>query len=131
MQATSARADSFGAVVGEGVVDLKMRFGSRFTSVLDLLREGGLDVAREVVRGVRADFPLREVEFLPPVLTPEKILCIGINYANRNADYDDAEVPKYPEHVLPRARLAGRRRAADRAAARCPSSSITKARSRW
>jgi len=88
--------DSFGAVVGEGVVDLKTRLAPQFTSVLDLLREGGLDIAREAVRGVRADFPLREVEFLPPVLAPEKILCIGINYANRNADFGDAEVPKYP-----------------------------------
>ena len=88
--------DSFGAVMGEGVVDLKTRLAPQFTSVLDLLREGGLDVAREAVRGVRADFPLREVEFLPPVLAPEKILCIGINYANRNADFGDAEVPKYP-----------------------------------
>jgi len=88
--------DSFGAVMGEGVVDLKTRLAPQFTSVLDLLREGGLDIAREAVRGVRADFPLREVEFLPPVLAPEKILCIGINYANRNADYGDAEVPKYP-----------------------------------
>jgi 2-keto-4-pentenoate hydratase/2-oxohepta-3-ene-1,7-dioic acid hydratase in catechol pathway len=88
--------DSFGAVMGEGVVDLRTRLAPQFTSVLDLLREGGLDVAREAVRGVRADFPLREVEFLPPVPTPEKILCIGINYANRNADYGDAEVPKYP-----------------------------------
>ena len=92
--------DSFGAVVGNGtdlgVVDLKTRLAPQFTSVLDLLREGGLAIAREVVRGVRADFPLREVEFLPPVPAPEKILCIGINYANRNADYGDAEAPKYP-----------------------------------
>jgi 2-keto-4-pentenoate hydratase/2-oxohepta-3-ene-1,7-dioic acid hydratase in catechol pathway len=92
--------DSFGAVVGNGtdlgMVDLKTRLAPQFTSVLDLLREGGLDFAREVVGGVRADFPLREVEFLPPVLAPEKILCIGINYANRNADYGDAEAPKYP-----------------------------------
>ena len=48
------------------------------------------------MRGVRADFPASEVEWLPPVLAPEKILCIGINYANRNADYGDAESPKYP-----------------------------------
>jgi len=88
--------DSFGAVVGEGVVDLKTRLAPQFTCVLDLLRGGGLDIAREAVRGVRADFPLREVELLAPVLQPEKILCIGINYANRNADYSDAEVPKYP-----------------------------------
>jgi 2-keto-4-pentenoate hydratase/2-oxohepta-3-ene-1,7-dioic acid hydratase in catechol pathway len=88
--------ESFGAVVGEGVVDLKLRLGPRYESVLDLLRDGGLDKARDAARGVRADFPLREVEFLPPVLAPEKILCIGINYANRNADYGDQEVPKYP-----------------------------------
>ena len=92
--------DSFGAVVGNGVdlgvVDLKTRLAPQFTSVLDLLRTGGLDIAREAVHGVRADFPLREVEFLAPVLHPEKILCIGINYANRNADYGEAEAPKYP-----------------------------------
>ena len=92
--------DSFGAVIGEGlgegVVDLKTRLAPQFTSVLDLLRDGGLAVARDAVQGVRADFPLREVEFLPPVLNPEKILCVGINYANRNADYGEAEAPKYP-----------------------------------
>jgi 2-keto-4-pentenoate hydratase/2-oxohepta-3-ene-1,7-dioic acid hydratase in catechol pathway len=88
--------DSFGAVVGEGVVDLRTRLAPQFTSVLDLLREGGLDVARSTVRGVRADYPLHEIEFLPPVLTPEKILCIGINYVNRNADYGEAEAPLYP-----------------------------------
>jgi 2-keto-4-pentenoate hydratase/2-oxohepta-3-ene-1,7-dioic acid hydratase in catechol pathway len=88
--------DSFGVVVGEGVVDLKTRLAPQFTSVLDLLREGGLDIAREVVRGVRADFPLRELDFLPPVLQPEKIVCIGINYANRNVDYGEVELPKYP-----------------------------------
>ncbi len=92
--------ETFGAVVGEGeslgVVDLKTRLEPRFASVLDLLRGDGLDTARAAVRGVRADFPVSEVEWLAPVLAPEKILCIGINYANRNADYGDQEIPKYP-----------------------------------
>jgi 2-keto-4-pentenoate hydratase/2-oxohepta-3-ene-1,7-dioic acid hydratase in catechol pathway len=92
--------DSFGAVVGEGpsegVVDLRTRLDPPCNSVLDLLRAGGLDSARAAARGVRADYPLREVELLPPVLAPEKILCIGVNYANRNADYGDAEASKYP-----------------------------------
>ncbi len=92
--------DGFGAVVGEGtalgVVDLKTRLAPRFTSVLELLRGDGLDLARDTVRGVRADFPASEVEWLAPVLAPEKILCIGINYANRNADYGDQDIPKYP-----------------------------------
>jgi 5-carboxymethyl-2-hydroxymuconate isomerase len=88
--------DSFGAVVGEGVVDLKTRLAPKYSSVLDLLRGNGLDAARAAASSVRADFPLSEVEFLPPIRHPEKILCIGINYANRNVDYGDQDVPQYP-----------------------------------
>ena len=34
---------------------------------------------------------------LPPLPAPEKILCIGVNYANRNAEYKDgSEQAKYP-----------------------------------
>ncbi len=88
--------DCFGAVVGEGVVDLKTRLAPKFSSVLELLRRDGLDEARAVVQGVRPDFPLSEIEFMPPIADPEKILCIGINYANRNTDYGDQDVPKYP-----------------------------------
>ena len=88
--------DSFGAVVGEGVVDLKTRLAPKYSSVLDLVRGNGLDAARAAASGVRADFPLSEVEFLPPIAHPEKILCIGINYANRNVDYGDQDVPQYP-----------------------------------
>ncbi len=88
--------DSFGAVVGEGVVDLKTRLAPKYSSVLDLLRGNGLDAARAASSGVRADFPLSEVEFQPPIKHPEKILCIGINYANRNQNYGDQDVPQYP-----------------------------------
>jgi 2-keto-4-pentenoate hydratase/2-oxohepta-3-ene-1,7-dioic acid hydratase in catechol pathway len=40
--------------------------------------------------------PLAEVELLPPLVAPEKILCIGINYANRGQDYGITNTPKYP-----------------------------------
>jgi 2-keto-4-pentenoate hydratase/2-oxohepta-3-ene-1,7-dioic acid hydratase in catechol pathway len=86
---------SFGAVVGEGIVDLKTRL-SRFATLLDVIRADAVEQARAAVDGVRADFPLAEAEFLPPLDAPEKILCIGVNYANRAADYNIAETPKYP-----------------------------------
>ena len=89
--------DSFGVVVGEGVIDLMFRLPTRCAGVLELLRaEGGLDDARAAARGVRPDFPLAEVELLPPLRNPEKILCVGINYANRHIEYGDAEPPRYP-----------------------------------
>jgi 2-keto-4-pentenoate hydratase/2-oxohepta-3-ene-1,7-dioic acid hydratase in catechol pathway len=87
---------SCGAVVDDGVVDLHRRFGGRFPTLLDLLRAHALGEAKAALAGVRADYPLSEVKLLPPVTAPEKILCIGINYANRNKDYNDADVPKYP-----------------------------------
>ena len=87
---------SYGAVVGDGVVDLRVRLGARHPTLVDLLRAHALHEARAALLGVRPDFPLAEVELLPPLVAPEKILCIGINYANRNADFDDPNIPKYP-----------------------------------
>ena len=86
---------SFGAVVGDGIVDLRGRL-SRFATLLEVFRAQALDQAKAAVEGVRPDVPLTEVELLPPLLAPEKILCIGINYAKREQDYDFAERPKYP-----------------------------------
>jgi 2-keto-4-pentenoate hydratase/2-oxohepta-3-ene-1,7-dioic acid hydratase in catechol pathway len=87
---------SFGAVVDGGVVDFRVRFGSRFATLVDLIRADGVDEVCAAVAGMRPDFPLSTVEMLPPLLAPEKILCIGINYANRNVDFNDPDVPKYP-----------------------------------
>jgi 2-keto-4-pentenoate hydratase/2-oxohepta-3-ene-1,7-dioic acid hydratase in catechol pathway len=77
---------SFGAVVGDGVVDLRLRLGGRYATLLDVLRAGALPEVAEAIAGVRPDYPLSELELLPPVMSPEKILCIGINY-NRDAEY--------------------------------------------
>ncbi len=88
---------SVGVVTGDGIVDLRPRMAPRFTSVFDLLRAGALDEARTVTQSVRPDFSLTEAEWLAPVLTPEKILCIGVNYANRNAEVSGGtEGAKYP-----------------------------------
>jgi len=90
---------SFGVVSGDGVVDLRPRLAPRLNSVLDVLRAGALDEVRSTVAGVRADFPLTEVELLPPVPGGEKILCIGVNYANRDGELTSAggnTEAKYP-----------------------------------
>jgi 2-keto-4-pentenoate hydratase/2-oxohepta-3-ene-1,7-dioic acid hydratase in catechol pathway len=86
---------SFGAVVGDGIVDLRGRL-SRFSSLLEVFRAQALGEAKAASEGVRPDVRLAEVELLPPLLAPEKILCIGINYANRGQDYNVTNNPKYP-----------------------------------
>ncbi len=86
---------SFGAVIDDSIVDLRARL-SRYATLLEVFRANALEQACAAAKGVRPDVPLAEVELLPPLNAPEKILCIGINYANRGRDYDLADAPKYP-----------------------------------
>lgn len=87
---------SYGAVVGDGIADLGSRL-PKFATLLDVLRAGALDEAKKAAAGAPADFLFTEVELSSPVVAPEKILCIGVNYANRNAEYkDNSDLPKYP-----------------------------------
>jgi len=86
---------SFGAVVGDGIVDLRARL-SRFVTLSEVFRAQALAEAKAASDGVRPDVRLADVELLPPLPAPEKILCIGINYANRGADYNVTNNPKYP-----------------------------------
>jgi 2-keto-4-pentenoate hydratase/2-oxohepta-3-ene-1,7-dioic acid hydratase in catechol pathway len=86
---------SFGAVVDDGIVDLRSRL-SRFATLLEVFRAQALAEAGAAASGVRPDLSVGEVQLLPPLQAPEKILCIGINYANRGQDYNVTNNPKYP-----------------------------------
>jgi 5-carboxymethyl-2-hydroxymuconate isomerase len=92
---TAGGRTSYGAVVGDGIVDLALKLP--YTSLLDLLRAGALNEAKQVASGAHPDVALRDAALLRPVVYPEKILCIGVNYGNRNAEYKDgSEQAKYP-----------------------------------
>lgn len=88
--------DSYGGIADSGIVDL----GERHPETPDLravLRTGRLaEFADEVARHP-ADFSVADVDFLPTIPNPEKIICIGVNYAKRNAEYADGSAPPgYP-----------------------------------
>ncbi len=86
----------FGAVKDDGIVDL----GRRHDDVEDLrdaLRQDRLEALAEEAVGAEADFAVGDIGFLPTIPNPEKVICIGVNYANRNEEYKDgSEAPKYP-----------------------------------
>lgn len=85
---------SFGIVRGDGVVDL----GARHRDIADLrdaIRKDAL--ARLGDSTGDGDVALEDIDYLPTIPNPEKIICIGVNYANRNEEYkDDSSAPKYP-----------------------------------
>jgi 5-carboxymethyl-2-hydroxymuconate isomerase len=95
---------SFGALKDDGIVDVGKLLGSSgapFTAgrptLGAALRAGLLPRAIELASAGEPSIALDEIRYLPTVPDPEKIVCIGINYGNRNAEYKDAEPPpKYP-----------------------------------
>ena len=87
---------SFGAVTDGGVVDLGARHGA-LRDLRDAIRADRLDELIAEAHSTDADCSLDDVELLPTIQKPEKIICIGVNYANRNEEYKDgSEPPKYP-----------------------------------
>jgi 2-keto-4-pentenoate hydratase/2-oxohepta-3-ene-1,7-dioic acid hydratase in catechol pathway len=90
---------SYGAVTERGVVDLGARIGAGAADLRGLIAQG-MERAREAAKGATADFRLDQIKFLPPVPYPEKIICVGVNYLDRNTEYENLERPKYPNIFL-------------------------------
>lgn len=58
---------------------------------------GKLAQAISTAESAAASLKLSEVSLKAPIPNPGKIACIGVNYANRNAEYKDgSEAPKFP-----------------------------------
>jgi 2-keto-4-pentenoate hydratase/2-oxohepta-3-ene-1,7-dioic acid hydratase in catechol pathway len=87
----------YGAVKNGGIVDLGARLGHAAPGLIDLIREELAGRARDIVARETPDVALDAVKLELPLPLPGKILCVGINYLDRNAEYKDGtEQPKYP-----------------------------------
>ena len=93
MRLVTFNGNQVGATDGDALWDLTARAGT--TSVRDLI-QGDLAAAERAIVG-EADFRLGEVALELPVPDPSKIICVGVNYMNRNAEYKDGSAaPEYP-----------------------------------
>ena len=91
----------YGAIVKDGVVDLSARFGKEFPTLREAIAAGALMKIAEDAASRPADHALPAITWLPPIPAPEKIICIGVNYPDRNAEYKDGQdAPKYPSMFL-------------------------------
>jgi 2-keto-4-pentenoate hydratase/2-oxohepta-3-ene-1,7-dioic acid hydratase in catechol pathway len=85
MQLVSFRqADTakFGAVVEGGIVDLTTRLEGRWPTLRQAIAGKGLADLAAAAKGQPADYTLDEVELQPVIPDPDKILCVGLNYAS-------------------------------------------------
>ena len=83
------------AAIGEqGAVDLSAAIDG---DIRDHLGADSLKRLAEFAHGRQPDIGSEELSYSPLLPNPEKIICVGVNYRNRNEEYrDGSDLPKYP-----------------------------------
>jgi 2-keto-4-pentenoate hydratase/2-oxohepta-3-ene-1,7-dioic acid hydratase in catechol pathway len=88
---------SYGLEHDGTVVDLRVRRTGGAASLRELIAADGLGLAMDLAATAVPDHGLSEIELLPTIPDAGKIVCIGVNYGDRNAEYkDDSSSPRYP-----------------------------------
>ncbi|UWR05402.1 fumarylacetoacetate hydrolase family protein (plasmid) [Ruegeria conchae] len=83
----------YGAVADEGMIALSPDF-PHWPSLYDVIAAGALDQLGAVAKGK----PVTHTEFTYEMVMPNarRILCVGVNFPDRNAEYKDGSAqPKY------------------------------------
>jgi len=75
----------YGAVTDGGMVDLSTRFAKDYPTLREVIAAGAMQKLSDEAAKHSPDFALDAVTWLPPIPAPEKIICIGVNYPDRNA----------------------------------------------
>ena len=81
-------AARFGRLDGETVTDLTASFDGRFASLSDAANAGAL---AELYAADGASVALADVTLTAPLPSPGKIICVGVNFPDRNAEYNDGQ----------------------------------------
>ena len=91
----------FGALVDDGILDLTRKLAPDIATLRSAISANALDRIPALLDGAYPDLPLAGTKLLTPIPYPEKIICVGVNYANRNEEYKDGtSAPKYPIHYI-------------------------------
>jgi 5-carboxymethyl-2-hydroxymuconate isomerase len=94
-----ASGTAWAAITDSGAIDLTSALGG--ASIADHLSTEGLARLADFAAGRAPDLASDEIRFAPLLPDPEKIVCVGVNYHNRNAEYrDGSDAPEYPSLFL-------------------------------
>ena len=86
---------SYGIVTDDGIIDLG-RLPEAPSNLRQALSQLGADGLKALGHNLSADHAVDDIVYQTPIVDPEKIICIGVNYVNRNEEYDDTALPPYP-----------------------------------
>ena len=82
---TAAQHASYGAVTDKGIVDLRRYLGNQFADLKALIAGDGFLQVKPYLSAA-ADYQASDVTWLPVIATPDKIVCVGLNYEEHRAE---------------------------------------------
>ncbi|MEM9012682.1 MAG: fumarylacetoacetate hydrolase family protein [Pseudomonadota bacterium] len=86
----------YGAVTDDGMIALSPHFPD-WPSLREVIAADGLPRLAERAAGRPVTHPIEAIAYRIPVPAPEKIICVGVNFPDRNAEYrDGVEAPPNP-----------------------------------
>jgi 2-keto-4-pentenoate hydratase/2-oxohepta-3-ene-1,7-dioic acid hydratase in catechol pathway len=86
---------SYGAVLEDGIIDLGSAHPD-WPTLREVIENDGFDALEKSTAGKAVTHPNGSFRFDIPVPRPDKILCVGVNFPDRNAEYKDGkEAPKF------------------------------------
>lgn len=81
----------YGLVTDRGLIDLSARHGAKWPTLREVIEAGRLTALAEECGGQEIDFAPGEWAWDIPIPAPEKIICVGVNYPDRNEEYKDGQ----------------------------------------
>jgi 2-keto-4-pentenoate hydratase/2-oxohepta-3-ene-1,7-dioic acid hydratase in catechol pathway len=88
---------AWAVVTDDGALDVGEVVGSGHGAIHDFLNPQGLEKLAQFAAARDPDVALEDIGYEPLLTDPEKIICVGVNYHNRNEEYrDGAEAPRFP-----------------------------------
>ncbi|MDH6233557.1 2-keto-4-pentenoate hydratase/2-oxohepta-3-ene-1,7-dioic acid hydratase in catechol pathway [Mesorhizobium soli] len=86
-----AEVQKYGLVTDCGVVDLSARHGKQWPTLREVIEAGALQRLADEAAGLVPDIDLADIRYEIPVPAPEKIICVGVNFPDRNEEYKDGQ----------------------------------------
>jgi 2-keto-4-pentenoate hydratase/2-oxohepta-3-ene-1,7-dioic acid hydratase in catechol pathway len=80
----------YGAITDKGVVDLSARY-SQWPTLREVIEAGALRKLADEADAFAADLSIDDIKYEIPIPSPEKIICVGVNYPDRNEEYKDGQ----------------------------------------
>lgn len=97
----SQGAVSYGAVTDAGVTALSQYF-PQWATLKDVIAAQGLPTLSAAIVGAAVSHPNGSFSYEMPVANGEKIICVGVNFPDRNAEYKDGSQAPSNMSLFPR-----------------------------